>query len=358
MSPEQKKKKDPEATFGTKKTLREIASLIDGELIGDEAIEITNVNGIREAKEGDITFLANPLYASLLNTTSASAIITSKDVSDAPRPIIRTDNPSLAFSKVIEIFQDDKESKTLPKEIHEKAVIGKDVVLGNNVGVGPNVVIEDGAAIGSNTTIYANVYIGSDTTVGEGTKIYPNVTIREGSVIGDNVIIHSSTVIGSDGFGYVNVNGAYTKIPQTGIVVIEDDVEIGSNVSIDRARFGQTRICKGTKIDNLVQIAHNVNIGANSIVVSQTGISGSSRLGKNTTLAGQVGVVGHVEIGDNTIVAAQSGVSKSIPENSIVLGSPAKPIQDEKKILACLRRLPELFKTVRDLKDKLLNTND
>jgi len=354
MSSGQKHKNNSESEFRIKKTLKDIASLIDGEIIGDENIEVSNVNGIREAREGDITFLANPLYAPLLNTTSASAIITSKDISKAPRPIIRTDDPSLAFSKVISVFRNNKEDNAAPKDLHKTAIIGQDVELAANAGIGAHAVIESGSSVGSNTVIFANVYIGPNTKIGENCKIYPNVTIRENSIIGNGVIVHSGTVIGSDGFGYVNVGGVYSKIPQTGVVVIEDDVEIGSNVSIDRARFGQTRLGKGTKIDNLVQIAHNVNIGPNSIVVSQTGISGSSRLGRNTTLAGQVGVVGHVEIGDNTIVAAQSGVSKSIPPDSIVLGSPAKPIQDEKKILACLRKLPELFKAVRELKQRLM----
>jgi len=337
-----------------RKTLKEIASLIDGELIGNGDVEITNVNGIREARKGEITFLANPLYMSLLNTTGASAVVTSKDIAEAPKPIIRTENPSVAFSKVISIFQPDREDAVLPKSIHKSAILAKNVTLGKNIGIGPHVVLEDSSVIGDHTVISANAYIGPNTKIGKGCRIYPNVTIRENSIVGDNVVIHSGTVIGSDGFGYINVDGVHQKIPQTGTVAIEDDVEIGSNVSIDRARFGQTRIGKGTKIDNLVQIAHNVKIGPHSIIVSQTGISGSAELGKNVILAGQVGVVGHVVIGDNTIVGAQSGVSKSIPAGSIVLGSPVKPIQDEKRLYVYIRKLPELFKAVKELKDKLL----
>jgi UDP-3-O-[3-hydroxymyristoyl] glucosamine N-acyltransferase len=336
-----------------KKTLKEIASLIGGEVIGDENIQISNVNGIREAKAGDIAFLANPLYRPLLNTTRASCVITSKEINSAPTAIIRTDNPSLAFSKIIPIFQDRKEIE-LTKGVDKAAIIKKGVALGKDTAISAYVVIEEGAIIGDNTSIYPFVYVGKNSKIGRNTKIYPNVTVRENSIIGDNVIIHSGTVVGSDGFGYVKVNGSHQKIPQTGIVVIEDDVEIGSNVSIDRARFGETVIGKGTKIDNLVQIAHNVKIGPNSIIVAQVGISGSSRLGKDVTVAGQVGIVGHVEIGDNVIIAAQSGVSKSVPPNSIVMGSPVKPIQEEKKILACIRNLPELFRTVRELKNKLL----
>lgn len=340
-----------------KKTLKEIAFLIGGEIIGDENIQISSVNGIREAREGEITFLANPLYRPLLDQTKASAIITSKEIEAAPRAIIRTDNPSLAFSKVISIFQ-NQQKKEPPKGIDPTALIGEDVTVGKDVSILAYVVIEEGSSIGEAATVYPHVYIGRNTKIGTNTKIYPNVSIRENSVIGNNVIIHSGTVIGSDGFGFVKVGGLHQKIPQTGSVVIEDDVEIGSNVSIDRARFGKTVIGKGTKIDNLVQIAHNVKIGPNSIIVGQAGISGSAILGKDVILAGQVGVVGHVEIGDNVIVAAQSGVTKSIPADSIVLGSPAKPISEEKKILACIRRLPELFKAVKELKDRFVKAKD
>ncbi|MFH1867596.1 MAG: UDP-3-O-(3-hydroxymyristoyl)glucosamine N-acyltransferase [Candidatus Omnitrophota bacterium] len=335
-----------------KKTLKEIASIIGGEIVGDESVQINNVNGIREAQEGDITFLANPLYKPLLGQTKASAVITSREIKSAAKPIIRTDNPSLAFSKAISIFKTDKE-KTIPKGIDKAAIVAKDAVMGEGVAVCAYVVIEEGSQVGDGTVIYPHVYIGHNTKIGKNTKIYPNVSIREGSVIGDNVIIHSGTVIGSDGFGFVKVEGRYQKIPQTGTVAIEDDVEIGSNVSIDRARFGETVIGKGTKIDNLVQIAHNVRIGPNSIIVSQAGISGSSRLGKDVIVAGQVGIVGHVDIGDNVIIGAQSGVSKSVPANSIVMGSPVKPMMEEKKILACMRKLPELLKTVRELKIKM-----
>lgn len=336
-----------------KKTLEEIASLIGGELIGDGNIQISSFSGIKEAQEGEITFLANPLYRPLLDETKASCVITSKDVKSASKPIIRTDNPSLAFSKVISLFKTQQEEKPL-KGIDKTVLIGKNVTLGKDVAISAYVVIEESSSIGEGTAVYPHVYIGHNTTIGKFTTIYPNVSIRENSVIGNNVIIHSGTVIGSDGFGFVKVNDIHQKIPQTGIVVIEDDVEIGSNVSIDRARFGKTIIGKGAKIDNLVQIAHNVKIGPNSIIASQTGIAGSASLGKDVTLAGQVGIVGHVEIGDNVIVAARSGVTKSIPANSVVLGSPAKPMSEEKKILACIRRLPELFKSVRELKEKLL----
>jgi UDP-3-O-[3-hydroxymyristoyl] glucosamine N-acyltransferase len=337
-----------------KKSIREIALLVGGEVVGDEGIQISSVNGIRDARQGEITFLANPMYKPLMNTTKASAIITSKEITAAEKTIIRTDDPSDAFTKVVALFSGNRDACSIPPGIHRTAVIGKNVKLGTDVAIGAFVVIEDNSEIGDGAVVFPHVYIGKDCKIGSHSKIYASVTIRENSVIGGRVIIHSNTVIGSDGFGYVQVKGAYQKIPQTGIVWIEDDVEIGSNVSIDRARFGKTFIGKGTKIDNLVQIAHNVYIGENSIIVSQAGISGSSRLGKNVILAGQAGIVGHIELGDNVIVAAQSGVSKSVPANSVVLGSPANPMAEQKKIFALLHRLPELFKAIRELKDKIL----
>ena len=334
------------------KTLKEIASAINGKIIGDENIIITGVCGIKEAQQGDITFLAHLKYESFLKKTHASAIITSKDIKFPGKRIVQTENPSLAFTKVISMFM--PQHLKHPAGIHERAVISKDVKLGENVSVGACSVIEDGTSIAEGVVIYPNCYLGRDVKIGKNSLIYPNVTIRESSIIGKNVIIHSGSVIGSDGFGYVEVEGAHHKIPQTGTVVIEDDVEIGANVTIDRARFGKTLIGKGTKIDNLVQIAHNVKVGPNSIIVAQAGISGSTSIGKHTILAGQAGLVGHIDLGDNVIVGAQSGVTKSFPSDTVVLGSPAKPISEQRKIFACISKLPELFNTLKRIKKKVL----
>ncbi|MFA5069031.1 MAG: UDP-3-O-(3-hydroxymyristoyl)glucosamine N-acyltransferase [Candidatus Omnitrophota bacterium] len=335
-----------------KKSLKEIAVLINGELVGDGDTQISSVNGIREAQEGDITFLANSLYGPLLAKTNASAVITSREIAQSAKPIIRTDDPSLAFTKVISLFRDTYD-KGPPAGIDKLAFIGKGAKIGKGVSIAAFAVVEFGAEIGDNAVIYPHVYIGHNARIGKDAKLYPGVVVREDCVIGERVIIHSNSVIGSDGFGYVKINGVHQKIPQTGIVLICDDVEIGSNVSIDRARFGKTVIGKGTKIDNLVQIAHNVLVGDNAIIVSQAGISGSARVGNNVILAGQSGVVGHVEIGDNAIVAAQAGVTKSVPSNTVVLGSPANNISEQKRIFACLHKLPELFKAVREIKDRL-----
>ncbi len=334
-----------------RKTLREIAELIGGEVVGDGDIVITGVSGIKEAAEGDIAFLANPKYQPLLESTKAAAVITSRDILKAPKPIIRIENPSLAFAKVVELAMPERNRH--PRGIHPTAVIGRNVTLGKDIGIGAYVVIDDGASIGDRTVVYPGCYIGRDSRVGCDTLIYANVSVREEIIIGDRVIIHSGTVIGSDGFGFATIDGVHHKIPQVGTVVVEDDVEIGANVTIDRARFDKTVIGKGTKIDNLVQIAHNVEVGENSIIVAQVGISGSTVIGRNVTLAGQVGIVGHITIGDRAIVAAQSGVSKSVPADTMVWGYPAKPMAGALRVNACVQNLPRLFKTIDELKKKI-----
>lgn len=333
-----------------RKTLKEIASIINGKIIGDQDIVISGVCGIKEARAGDITFVANPKYAPLIETTQASAIITCPEVNSEKKTLIHTANPSLAFAKLISsIIPQDKKVVG----IHPSAVISKEAKLGKDVSIGAYTVVEDKVIIGDNTTIYPGCFVGSHTSIGEGSLIYPHVSIRERISIGKRVIIHSGTVIGSDGFGFATIEGLHHKIPQVGTVEIGDDVEIGSNVSIDRARFDKTVIGKGTKIDNLVQIAHNVVIGENSVIVAQAGISGSTAIGKGVILAGQVGIVGHVNIGDGVVVAAQSGVSKSIPAHTQVWGYPAKPFKLAKRINACIQRLPNLYKRIEQLQRKI-----
>lgn len=334
-----------------RKTLKEIAAFLEGEVVGDGSTVITGVAGIKEAAEGDITFLANPKYSSLIDTTRASAIITSRDVGKVPKPTIRTENPSLAFAKIISLAN-PHEAKH-PKGVHPSALVGKNVSLGKGVAIGPYVVIEDNVTIGDKSIIYSGCFIGHHTKIGNGTLIYPNVSIRERVNIGSRVIIHSGTVIGSDGFGFVTIKGLHHKIPQIGTVEIGDEVEIGANVTIDRARFDKTVIGRGTKIDNLVQIAHNVVIGENSIIVAQAGISGSTIIGNNVTLAGQAGIVGHITIGDGAVVAAQGGVTKSVPPNTIVSGYPARQHDKARRINACVQKLPKLYEQVTELKKKI-----
>lgn len=333
------------------KTLKEIAELVEGEITGDSNVVITGVAGIKEAEAGDITFLANPKYSPLINTTHAAAIITDYEVVVASKPLIRTKNPSLAFAKVISSFTPQEFIK--PSGIHSTAIIGKGVSLGNNVAVGPYVVIEDEVSLGDNSVVYAGTFIGHHSKIGSGALIYPNVSIRERVLIGRNIIIHSGTVIGSDGFGFAMVEGKQHKIPQIGTVEIGDDVEIGANVTIDRARFAKTIIGNGTKIDNLVQIAHNVIVGENSLIIAQAGISGSTVIGSNVVIAGQAGLVGHIKIGDGAVLAAQAGVTKSVPENTIVSGYPARKHETAIKVNACVQNLPKLYEEIRELRKQI-----
>ncbi len=331
--------------------LAEIAELVKGKLVGDPETVITGISGIKEAKDGDITFLANPKYASLINDTKASAIIVSYDADAGNKQVIKTENPSLAFSKIISLIS--PEITLNPKGIHPLSLISDTAVIGKDAAIGPYAVIEDGAVIGDKSVVYAGCFIGRAAKVGKGCLIYPNVSIRERVEIGERVIVHSGTVIGSDGFGFAAVGKVREKIPQIGIVVIEDDVEIGANVTIDRARFDKTVIGKGTKIDNLVQIAHNVIIGENSVIVAQAGISGSTSVGKNVIIAGQAGIVGHISIGDNSVIAAQAGVTKSVNPNTTVSGYPAKPHEHAKRVNACLQNLPSAYKRIKSLEEEI-----
>ncbi|MBF0479470.1 MAG: UDP-3-O-(3-hydroxymyristoyl)glucosamine N-acyltransferase [Candidatus Omnitrophica bacterium] len=333
------------------KTLGEIAQLVGGTVCGDEKAAIASLSGIQDAGPDDLTFLANPKYAPLAQVTRAGGIIVDQKTDIPRKNLIRVDNPSLAFSKIMTLFVAEDEYRV--NGIHPSSVISTDAQLGKNVNVGPFAVIEPQAVVGDNTTIGAGSYIGFKACIGNNTFIYPHVTIREKILIGDRVIIHSGTVVGSDGFGYVTVNGKHQKIPQVGTVVVEDDVEIGANVTIDRARFDKTFIGRGTKIDNLVQIAHNVVIEENCIIVSQVGISGSSKIERNSILAGQVGIAGHLTIGANSIVAAQSGVSKSLPPQSVVFGYPARPMDEAKKLNAMLSRLAHYVEQIKELKFKV-----
>ncbi len=344
----------PKRSNGAPKSLKlhEIAELVGGELVGDRDLVITGVAGIKEAEKGDITFLSNDKYLPFLLQTKASAVIVAPGVVSSDKPVIRTKMPSVAFTKIVAQFMGKQEEESAG--VHATAVVDARVRLAKNVTIGAHAVIEEDAVIGESARIGANSFIGRHAKIGSHSRIYPNVVIRENVEIGQRVIVHSGSVIGSDGFGYEILDGKLIKIPQMGSVLIEEDVEIGANVCIDRGRFKNTIIRKGTKIDNLVQIAHNVVIGEDCVIVSQVGISGSTELGKKVMIAGQAGLVGHISIGDEAVICARSGVSKSVPPKSIVLGEPAKPIREQKKLFALIARLPEMFKDLSDLKKKLL----
>jgi len=332
-------------------SLEELAGLIGGKVAGDGSVLISGVSGIREARPGQITFLADSRYARFLEATRASAVIASAVPPGESRPVVISENPYLSFIKAVEYFVPDKND--YPREIHASAVVSDRAVLGANVGVGPCAVIEEGARIGDGSLILAGTYVGKDTSIGEDCLVYPNVTIREEVEIGDRVIVHSGAVIGADGYGFANDGEVYRKIPQTGNVVIESDVEIGANTTIDRATTGTTRVGRGTKIDNLVMIAHNVVIGENCLIVALVGIGGSAVIGKNVTLAGQVGVVGHIKVGDGAVAGAQSGVIGDIPPGITVSGYPAREHGQARKVYACTQKLPELLKRVAELTERI-----
>ena len=334
-----------------KKTLKEIASYVGGNVQGDENVVVKGISGIKEAQEGDITFVANVKYFSLIEKTNATAVIAPREVKAPGRNLILVDNPSLAFAQVASLVVGEQGHHV--QGIHPTAIIAQDAKIGKNVRIGAYTVIEAKAVIGDETIIYSNCFIGHETILGTKCLIYPNVVIRERLTIGNNVIVHSGTVIGADGFGFADVEGVHHKIPQIGTVIIEDDVEIGANVTIDRARFEKTFIGKGTKIDNLVQVAHNVIIGRNCIIVAQTGISGSVDVKDGAILAGQSGIAGHLTIGEGAIVAAQAGVTKSVPPKTMVSGYPAKPHETAKKVNAALQRLPDYVKKINDLKHRI-----
>lgn len=336
--------------------LRDVAAMLNAEIEGSDEAEIRDVAKIEEAREGELAFVANPRYQKFLETTHASAVIVAKDltVGAGPKPtLLRVKDPYLAFLKMLQHFHPPGDP--LPPGIHPTAVIAESAVIGANVRIGAHVVIGERARVGDGTMLLHNTVLGAQVTVGSNTILYPNVTVYAGCRIGSRVIIHSGTVIGSDGFGFApRPDGTYEKIPQMGIVVIEDDVEIGANCAVDRATLGETRIKRGVKLDNLIQVAHNVVIGENTVSAAQAGISGSTKIGKNCMIGGQVGFTGHLEIADGTKIGAQSGVHRSIhkPGNTY-FGYPAFPQREAFRIQGAITQLPDLLATVRELQKRV-----
>lgn len=329
--------------------LKDIVEILSGELLGDPELEIRGVAGIADAREGDITFLSDKRYLVDCLSSKASGVIVKEFIEELKKPQIRVRNPHYAFAILLEHFYPQRKQRI---GISPLAHVSEDARIGKDVDVYPFAFISERAQIGDGTIIYPFVFIGENTVIGSSCLVYPNVTIRNGVIIGNRVIIHAGAVIGADGFGYVLEKGRHHKIPQVGGVVIEDDVEIGANVTIDRATTGNTIIGRGTKIDNLVQIGHNVRIGENSIVVAQVGIGGSTMVGSNVMLGGQVGVSDHALIEDGTMVGAQSGVMGHVKKGTYS-GYPAIPHRDWLKASALFARLPELFKRLRELEERL-----
>jgi len=334
-------------------TAGSLAEHVEGALEGAADTPVHGLAGLREAAPGDISFLANKKYARWLEQTRASvALVDQSFRSSAPCALIRVADPDAAFAKIALLFAPPDPSFT--PGVHPSAVVAPDASLAPDVYIGPGCVVEPGAVIGARTRLIAQVYVGHDASLGEDNVLYPHSTVRERCRLGNRVIVHSNAVIGSDGFGYtVDAQGMRTKIPQYGIVIIGNDVEIGAGTTIDRARFGRTVIGNGVKIDNLVQIAHNVVIGDHAVLVAQVGISGSAIIGAHSILAGQAGVVGHVEVGERVVAMARSVITKDIPSNQIVQGFPAAPHDEAARLHAHVQRLPKLKEHVRKLEQRV-----
>jgi len=333
------------------KSLDELASIVGGTVKGDGAVEINGVASLDDAGPGDITFLADPRYLKRLKETKAGAVIVAPGVKGTRRVnLLVSDNPHLAFARVLDLFR----PLELPAQgVHPNSAVHPEATVGEGVSIGPFAVVAEGASIGPGAVLFPGVYIGKGASVGTDAILYPGVSVREGCVIGDRVVAHSNAVIGSDGFGYARVGNRYHKIPQRGIVRVGDDVEIGACVTIDRATIGETVIGRGTKIDNLVQVAHNVKVGEDCVLVSQVGIAGSTTVGDRVQLGGQAGLAGHIEVGSDVMVGAKSGVTKDVPSRSVVSGMPAIPHGEWLRSQTIVIKLPEMRKKIAELEKRL-----
>jgi len=332
-------------------TAAEIAKHVGGEVVGDSNAILKNFAPAESAQTGDLTFAENETYFARAEQSAATAVIADDRFKSAQKIIIRVPNARIAFAKAMALFFPER---TYAAGIHPSAAIAKTAQVDPTAHIGPHCVVGERAKIGARAVLQACNFVGDDSKLGEDTNLFPNVTIYPRSEIGARVRIHAGTVVGSDGFGYVQDGGIHRKVPQIGNVIIGDDVEIGANVTIDRGALGPTVIGKGTKIDNLVQIAHNVEIGEGSIIIAQVGISGSTKLGNYVVLAGQVGLAGHLKIGNQVTVAAKSGVMTDIPDGEKWLGIPAQPDKQTKRQMIAIQHLPELLRRVAELERQLV----
>ncbi len=344
-----------DAEYIMKISLAKIAEVVGGRLKGNAETIITGIAPFDEASSDHITFADNKKLLKKINETNAGAVIVPSGFEESLKNIIIVDNPRVGFAKIIDLFHPPSRPNysNSTDGICSNAHIGNNFVCGKNVSIAPFVVIGNNVVLGKNVILHPNVVIGNDVVVGNDILIYPNVTILERCRIGNRVTIHAGSVIGSDGYGFAPDGDKYYKIPQTGIVQIDDDVEIGACNTIDRATFGKTWICRGVKTDNLVQIAHNVTVGENTLLVAQVAIAGSVIIGKHVTIAGQAGIAGHITIGDNATVGPKAGVAKSVPDNQVVSGVPEMPHKLWLRVHRILPRLPELSKKVSKIEKKL-----
>jgi UDP-3-O-[3-hydroxymyristoyl] glucosamine N-acyltransferase len=333
-------------------TLRDLAGRVNARFAPEAGdVEISSVASLADANPGDISFFGNPKYIGALRKTRATAVFLPESFTEEiPSHGLFVANPAEAFAQILPLFT----PQPIVREpgIHPTAIISPDAEIGEGCFIGAHVVIEAGAKIGTRSIIEAQCFIGQQTSLGEDCHLHPQVTVRERCRIGNRVTLQCGVVIGADGFGYEFRDGKQQKIPQTGTVQIDDDVEIGANSAVDRARFGRTWIQRGTKIDNLVQIGHNVTIGEHCILCAQVGISGSTRIGNYVTLAGKVGLSGHIEIGDQVMIGAMSGLAKNVPPKTIMFGAPAQPIREYKENYALLKNIRKLYNRVKALESK------
>ena len=338
--------------MATGRSLSELAVLVGGKLIGEGATIIGKVASIDEAGPGDITFLSNPRYRRFLAQCRASAVIVGPGIIDEGQretklSFIEAADPYIAFAKIFQLFCP---APQFSGEVSPGAFVDASAIIAEQVTIFPGAFVGKRVRIGKGAVLFPGVFVGDDAQVGGDCILHPNVVVREACRLGERVILHAGVVIGSDGFGYAGSGAQRIKIPQTGIVVVEDDVEIGANTTVDRATIGRTVIERGVKIDNLVQIAHNVAVGEYSVIAAQAGVAGSSRLGRNVTLAGQVGVVNHIEIGDGAMIGPQSGIAQSVPSGAVLSsGIAAAPHHEWLKVMALLPQLPKLWNAVRRL---------
>ena len=339
-------------------TAEQIAGILEGDIVGNPNVEVSKLAKIEEGTEGSLTFLANPKYTSYIYSTKASITIVNKDFlpeNDISTTLIKVDDAYLSFSKLLEYYNQIKLNKS---GIEDPCFISGSATHGDNIYVGAFSYIGDNAIIGNNVKIYPSSYIGDNVVLGDNVILFSGAKIYSDCIIGNNCVINSGAIIGADGFGFrPDENGEYSKVPQTGNVILEDNVDIGAGTTIDRATLGSTVIRKGVKLDNQIQIAHNVEIGKNTVIAAQTGIAGSTKIGENCQIGGQVGIVGHIIIGNNVKIQAQSGIGRNVKDNEVLQGSPALTYGDYNKSYVYFKNLPKIVKDISDI-EKKLSDND
>jgi UDP-3-O-[3-hydroxymyristoyl] glucosamine N-acyltransferase len=339
---------------------KQIAEFLKGTVIGNPEVLVTSLSKIEEGQPGTLSFLSNPKYTHYIYTTQASVVLVNKDFEpekELQTTIIKVEDAYQSLALLLNMVEQSKPKK---RGIHSLAFISPSATIGENVYIAPFVFIGENAVVGDNTQIYPHTFIGDNVKIGHNTKLYAGIKVYENCTIGNNCILHAGVVIGSDGFGFApEKDGSYKKIPQIGNVIVEDDVEIGANSTLDSATMGSSILHKGVKIDNLVHLAHNVEVGNNTAMAAQCGVSGSTKIGKNCVFAGQVGLAGHITIADGTILGAQSGVASSVKKpNEIFLGSPIMPVVRTRKVYAITRSLPEMHATIIELQKEIKNLKE